>query len=122
MENIFECITFGQIVAGIGLVVGFIAGVKSLKKSIKEWIKDALKESFKALDEKIDSLQEKIDDVDLNACKNFLVTTMADIEKGDELDEISKQRFWEQYEHYLNNGGNSYIKQKVEKLKNEGKI
>ena len=35
---------------------------------------------------------------------------------------VEKQRFWEEYEHYIKNGGNTYIKEWTEKLKKEEKI
>lgn len=117
-----EQITFGWICAGLALLVGFIKGVKYLKKSIKEWITDLLKEPFENLDKKLATLQERVDEVDMGTCKNFLVARLAEVEKGNHLDEIERERFWEQYEHYHKIGGNSYIQRKVEELKAEGKI
>lgn len=118
MENI----TFGQICAGIALIVAFITGVRYLKKSIKEWISQLLKDSFDDINKKLATLQERVDDVDMGTCKNFLVARLAEVEKGNHLDEIERERFWEQYEHYCKIGGNSYIQRKVEELKAEGKI
>jgi hypothetical protein len=118
MQNI----TIGYVVGGLALLVGFIKGVTYLKKSIKEWITDLLKEPFDNLNSKLETMQEKIDEVDMGTCKNFLVARIAEVEKGNELDEIERERFWEQYEHYANIGGNSYIKRKVEELKAEGKL
>lgn len=118
MENI----TFGAICGGLLLIVGFIKGVKYLKKSIKEWIAQLLKDSFEEINGKLATLQERVDDVDMGTCKNFLVARLAEVEKGNHLDEIERERFWEQYEHYHKIGGNSYIQRKVEELKAEGKI
>ena len=118
MENI----TIGYIIGGVVLLAGFIAGVRELKKSVKDWITNLLKEPFDNLSAKLSTLQEKIDDVDISTCKNFLVARLAEIERGHQLDEIETERFWEQYEHYLAIGGNTYIKRKVEQFKSEGKI
>lgn len=118
MENI----TIGYIVGGVVLIAGFIAGVRELKKSVKDWITNLLKESFDSLNAKLTTMQEKIDDVDMSTCKNFLVARLAEIERGHQLDEIERERFWEQYEHYLKIGGNTYIQRKVEQFKAEGKI
>ena len=58
----------------------------------------------------------------MQACKNYLVSFLSDVEKDELTDEIERERFWEQYQHYTEHGGNSYIKRKVEKLKSEGKL
>lgn len=117
-----ESITVGGIVACIGLLVAFIQGIKYLRTSIKDWMREALRESFDGLNGKIEALQTKVDDVDMGTCKNFLVARLAELEKGNDLNEIEKERFWEQYEHYSSIGGNSYIQRKVEELKAEGKL
>ena len=117
MENI----TLGEIGVAIAFCVGLLTGVGYLHKSLKTWVKDSLKEQFASMDEKIDSLSEKVTEVDMNATKNFLVARLADLETTP-LDEIELERFFEQYGHYHNLGGNSYIDQKVDKLKNQGKL
>ena len=43
-------------------------------------------------------------------------------EQDEPIDEIERERFWEQYEHYVKCGGNSYIQRKVENLKQAGKL
>ena len=118
MENI----TIGQICAGLALVVGLVTGIRYMKKAIREWISNLLKEQFESLNKKLNSVQDRIDEVDMGACKNFLVARIAEIEKGHPLGEIERERFWEQYEHYTKIGGNTYIQRKVEQLKAEGKI
>ena len=70
----------------------------------------------------INNLSGKVDDVDMNSCKNFLVRFLADAEQGNEIDEIEKERFYEVYEHYTKKGGNSYIHDKYDKLKKSGKL
>lgn len=67
-------------------------------------------------------LSEQIRNVDRENCKNFLVTFLAEVERGQEHDQIELERFHEQFEHYKAIGGNSYIKAKVEKLQKAGKI
>lgn len=115
-----ESITLGQFAGWITLVVGLIGGLSYLIKHLKKWIKTILKDQFELMDEKIESLQNHIDDIDLATCKNFLVARLAEIERGFPLNEIEKERFWEQYEHYKKHGGNSYITSKVEELKKKG--
>lgn len=119
-----EQITLGQIGIAVGFLVALIAGVNALKKSIKEWLNSALKENFDrvdkrfdGLDKRLDGLEKRLDSVDIENCKNYLVTFLAEAARGEIKDETELQRFWEEYEHYQKLGGNSYIKNKVEELK-----
>lgn len=118
MENV----TIAWICGGLAVLVGFIKGVQFLKKSIKDFISELLKEQFGVINGSLASLQTKIDAVDMGTTKNFLVARISDVEKGSELDEIARERFWEQYEHYCSIGGNSYIRVKVEQLRTDGKL
>ena len=117
-----ETITIGWVIGGVAVLVAFIKGVKYLQDSMKEWVTNLLNEPFDDLKKQIGGLQEKVDEVDMSTCKNFLVARIAEVEKGNQLDEIEKERFWEQYEHYSKIGGNSYIQRKVDELKDEGKL
>ena len=117
-----EQITLGQIAVAVTFIVGLLSGIGYLRKHLKEWITKPLKEQLDPLNNKINELHQHIADVDLESCKNFLVTFLSEIDKGDRVDEIERERFWEQYQHYEKMGGNSYIKRKVEQLKTEGKL
>lgn len=119
-----EQITLGQIGIAVGFLVALIAGVKTLKTSIKDWLKSALKEQFDGVNRRFDELDTKqtavikrLDTVDIENCKNYLVTFLAEVARGEMKDETEMQRFWEEFEHYQSLGGNSYIKNKVEELK-----
>ncbi len=117
-----EEITIGQIIATITVIVGFITGVSYLIVHLKKWITILLSDQFKLLDEKIDTLHTKIDTVDMETCKNYLVTFLSNVEKGKQIDEIERERFWEQYAHYQAIGGNSYVQRKVEQFIKEDKL
>lgn len=107
MENI----TLGGINGGIIFLISFIGGLITIVKAVNYAIKEALKPLYK-----------KIDTVDINATKNFLVDRIQDIKNGAELSDIVKKQFIEQYEHYIKLGGNSYIKLEYERLVKEGKL
>lgn len=118
MENI----TIGQISTFVAFLGAFIGGIIYLyslaNKSATKWLKSCLK----PLEDKIDNLDKKTDNVDLDSCKNYLVRFLADVEQDNTVDEIEKERFYEVYSHYTKKGGNSYIHDKVEKLKKENKL
>lgn len=125
MENI----TLGQIAVVIAFLAALIAGGVKIKDAVKKWLEALLKEKFdkqstenKALSDKIDGLEKRLADVDLENCKNYLVTYLASMERGEPKDEIERERFWEEFEHYTKSGGNSYIREKVQALKGKGLI
>lgn len=122
-----ETWTLGQMAGSLALLVAIIAGVQSLKKNIKTWLEEALKTRFDAIDKqnekillKIDNVDKKVDKVDTENCKNYLVTFLAEVRRGEVKDSIEFQRFWEEYDHYVSKGGNSYIREDVEDLKTKG--
>lgn len=119
----------GIIVVFVGLIAGLITLYNYIKKFITVSIKPELekiqseqKEADIKLNEKIDSLDERVTRVDMQQTKNYLVRCLNDIDKG-AISDSELERFWEQYKHYdqqLNLNG--YIKSKVEKLQKEGKL
>lgn len=119
MENI----TVGQIMAVLGFVVavgGIVTYFWKLVQNLKKYMTKIIVTELEPIKEQLTALDQKVDKVDKEACKNFLVSFLAGVEQGKAIDEIQRQRFWEEYEHYVNGGGNSYIKQKVERLKEKG--
>lgn len=118
MENI----TLGAIAAGMVFLIGLYASIKKIKNEITEVFNNALKPTNKKIDDLGADLTKKIENTDLNSTKNFLVARLSEIKSGDTLDDISKERFYEQYEHYIKLGGNSYIRAEVEKLQKENKL
>lgn len=113
MENI----TVGQLAAWLALIAAIIAGYNTLKKSIKSMLDVALKGKFEELEKTQKDILTRLDDVDIENCKNYLVTFLSETARGEMKDETEIQRFWEEYEHYTSKGGNSYIHNKVEDLK-----
>ena len=115
-------ITLGDISAAILFLGALIGGIIYLfnlaSKVLSNWIKSFLKPIY----DKLDSIDNKVDNVDMINTKNFLVRCISDIENGEKLNETEIERFYESYEHYIKIGGNSYIREKVEKLQNDKKI
>ena len=74
------------------------------------------------MDKLDDEINKRMDKVDMESCKNYLVRCLSDLEKGEELSEAAKIRYAEQYDHYIGQGENSYIKSETEKFRAEGKL
>ncbi len=104
-------------------IIGLIRGVKELKKSIKEFLQKLLEDQFKEVNNKLDEMQTSITTLDVQGTKNFLVRYLADVERGQYIYDSEARRFWEEYDHYIDDlHENSYIKEWVARLKKEGKL
>ena len=102
MENI----TLGQISSLLFFVVEFVGVIITIIVAMKKM----LNKQFKPINEKIDKL-------DKNQCRNYLVDFLADVEQGISKDETQVKRAYEVYDHYSKDlNGNSYIHDKWEKL------
>ena len=118
MQNI----TLGQIAVAVAFIVGLATGVAAIRKAVKSWLTDTLKEEFTEINKKLDAVNKRVGEVDMESCKTFLVSFLSKVDSDASVDEIELERFWEQYQHYEKIGGNSYIHRKVEQLKNDGKL
>lgn len=118
MENI----TLGQISNWITLVIGLGVGIVTIYRSLKKLILKTLENEFADINKKLDDLGDRLNTVDVETCKNFLVARLAELDKGQIMDEVEIERFYEQYDHYKEKGGNSYIKRKVDAMEAEGKL
>lgn len=114
--------TIGAIAAGIGVILTLISGLKKLDENLKEYVRSAMKTETESLKSDIGDIKKQLTTVDMESCKNYLVTQLVSIDKGEKMSDTQAERFWEQFEHYQKTGGNSYIKHKVDDLQKEGKL
>lgn len=117
-----ESLTIGELSLGIAFLVSLISGGLFLHGQLKTYIGNQLKDEFKGINDRLDHIDGRLDVVDMEACKNYLVSFLSRVERDIQVDEIERERFYEQYAHYEKMGGNSYIRQKVNKLQTEGKL
>lgn len=119
MENV----TLGFLATGLAFVVGFGLSYTKIKEWTVQAIKGTLKDELEAIKSDISDLRAEIKKEDKEKTKNFLVSMLADIERGVEWGDIERQRFYEQYDHYAKDlNGNTYIKTAVEQYEQSGKI
>ena len=126
----FANITVAQaivaILAGVAGLVTFVKGVEYLWKKaagvIHKWFSEGLEAGFEPVNQKLTELTEDTQQLRLSVCKNYIVRFLADIEQGQAVDEVEKQRFYENYDLYISLGGNSYLKDKVERMRKQGKL
>lgn len=115
-----ESITLGQIASAVALLAGLITGGGIIIRQFKKALDNALTEKFNAVDVRLDDLSDGMAEMQKEACMNYIVTFLNDVSNGQKMDEVAIKRFWEQYDFYTMHGGNSYIREKVNKLKDRG--
>jgi uncharacterized protein YeeX (DUF496 family) len=93
------------------LIVATITNAKVKKQT-------DLRQEMKDCEERV---HQETKEIKLDNCKNYLVQAIVKAEATG-LAPIEKERYWENYDLYCKNGGNSYIHTETERLKKEGKI
>lgn len=122
MRQIMEGITLGDIDSFVTLMVGLIGGIGFLYKKLKKWLEVLFEKQMAEIRAELKELSKRIDKSDMENCKNFLVQCLADLDRGQDMTETEMQRFYEEYQHYIDNDGNSYVKREVEKMQKAGKL
>ena len=125
MENL----TLGNIASNILWLGAFIGGCLLLLKYAKsifvkfitEPITEQMLKNKQELNEKINDLQtdlnDKINVLGEDQCKNYLVRFLADVENGEIISEVETERAYDAYEKYTNvYHGNSYIHDRWNKV------
>lgn len=110
-------ITLGQISAFLGLIAGLIASVSAIILFLQKSLKKVIKNELEPMSIQIEKINSNVNGLDVSQCKNFLVRFLADVEQGNKLDEVEKERAYEIYDHYINDlKQNSYIHKRWEEL------
>ena len=118
MENI----TLGDLSKMMLFAVSLIGAIEFLALRMRKYIKSTMKDELEPIKENQVKHDKRLNEIELNSDKNFLVRYLSDIENDTPVDEIERERFYEVYNRYRELGGNSYIAHKVEKLQKEGKL
>lgn len=122
-------LTVSQIVTYVLSLAGFIGAIsaiqvfvqkiytKTIEDKILEPIEKKLIQQEERINEKLSKIDNKIDDIDVSSCRNFLVGFLGKAERGEPLDPVEVQRAYEVMEHYTNDlKMNSYIHSRWEEV------
>lgn len=115
-------ITLGDIAAWLAFIVALGGSILAITAVVKKALKKMFKELLIEINSRLDEQEKTIKKFDLENCKNYLVQTLSAVDRGEQLTEIERIRLAEQFEHYTENGGNSYIKDWHARSKAAGKI
>ena len=112
-----ESITIGQTIDFTILIGSLIGAVSTIVFTVNKVIDKQFKIRCNGMMCEMQKIKEDIKTMDVGQCKNFLVRFLKDIEQGNEVDEVERERACEVYDHYTNDlEQNSYIHNKWEKL------
>ena len=126
----FTNLTVGEaVVAILAFVAGLVAFFKGVEYlvgkasgAIHKWFSEGLEQGFRPVNQKLAELDESTKELRLSVCKNYIVRFLSDLEQGQPVDEVERQRFYENYDTYISLGGNSYLRDKVERMRHEKKL
>lgn len=119
---ILEDISLGQILVSLTFIVGFITTINKSKTIVDDWFKNKLSPKVDPLYKRLDDFAEKLNELEMDSYKRYLVLTMTNIERGEKIDEVERLLFDEMYKKYIDHGGNTYIQRKYKKLEEAGKL
>ena len=115
--------TIGDVYGVLTFIAGLLASGGAIGAFLTKRIKKIIQDEISPLNNKIDGLTDVIDKVDIDNCKNYMQQVISSARNGGVIDETTKQRFAEVYDHYSNDLHlNSYFHNAVEGLRSEGKL
>lgn len=117
MENI----TLGEIAKTLAFLVGIIGSVLYLKKGTVKGLSKVINEELEPIKQEIKEVKEETAKNNLSSIKTDLINLMELADKKT-ISTEQKIRSYELYDYYSQHGGNSYVHDKWERLKKEGKI
>lgn len=117
MENI----TLGEIAKSLAFIVALIGSVLYLKKGIVNSLSKVINKELVPIKKEIKEFKEETAKNNLSSIKTDLINLMELADKKT-ISTEQKIRSYELYDYYSQHGGNSYVHDKWERLKKEGKI
>lgn len=119
MKSFIYQIKVADIVTFIIGVVSFLKAVELLGKDFYGNIGKSITKNIGPINMRLEEIEANLNKIDKEQCKSFL-TQYLNVDR--DLKETEKQRIYEVYQHYIELGGNSYIKEEFERMQDEGKL
>ena len=119
MEIATIIISIATVLNAVLVIIGFVG---KIKKPVDNAIDKKFQEALEPINDKLNIIDNRIDKIDKNECKNYLTEFLEDIKNGVPKSDIQIQRATEVYDHYINDLHlNTYIHDSWEKLMKGGK-
>ncbi len=108
MEQLYLIIiSIATFLNALTVIANFIS---KTKKPVNNIVDKKFKEALEPINSKLNIIDERIDKLDKNQCKNYLTEFIEDVKNGVSKSDIQIQRATEVYDHYRKDlHGNSYI-------------
>ncbi len=116
-----EKITLGEIAKSLAFVVALIGSVVYLKKGTITGLAKVIDNRLEPIKKEIKEVKEETTKNNLSSIKTDLINLMELADKKT-ISTEQKMRSYELYDFYCTHGGNSYVHDKWERLRKEGKI
>lgn len=95
--------------------------INKIKKPVDTAVDKKFKEALQPVNDKLAVIDDRIDKLDKNQCKNYLTEFLEDVKNGIPKSDIQIQRATEVYDHYINDLHlNTYIHDGWEKYMKGG--
>lgn len=118
-----ESVTLGDVSGALAFIAGMLVSGGAVIVFIKKMLSKILQEELKPINDKIDAVGVKVDQVDVDNSKNYLQQTFSALDAGEKLDSVAIQRFYEVYDHYTDDLHlNSWVHTEKNRLEAEGKL
>lgn len=115
-------LTLGDVAAALAFVVALGGSIGAIVKTIKKVLNGLFEEQTKNINARLDKSDAAIAKLDMDNCKNYIVQALSAAERGTKLTKEELIRLSEEYDNYTQHGGNSYIVEWHDRLKDEGKL
>lgn len=94
------------IIISIATVLNAILVIMNFVEKIKKPVDNVMDKKFQValepINDKLNTIDNRIDKIDKNECKNYLTEFLEDIKNGIPKSDIQIQRATEVYDHYIN--------------------
>lgn len=105
----------------LNALIAIATFISKVKKPVDTAVDKKFKEALQPINDKLGAIDDRIDKLDKNQCKNYLTEFLEDIRNGIPKSDIQIQRATEVYDHYINDLHlNTYIHDSWEKLMKGG--
>jgi len=86
----------------LNALIVIVTFISKVKKPVDNVVDKKFTEALKPINDKLSVIDDRIDKLDKNQCKNYLTEFLEDVKNGIPKSDIQIQRATEVYDHYIN--------------------
>lgn len=93
-----QAITLGEVSGVLVFIAGILSAGGIIVGFMSKRFGKLMRENLEPTERKIEDVAKRIESVDMANCKNYLVSTISDVQNGTTLDSVARERFYENYD------------------------